>query len=104
MEPVPTISIVTLFFNADIVVKGVLVLLRLASVWSWAFIIEKLWRVGAVSRAVGVHEARAAAAHSAGELSTATDRARDPAGEVLTAGLEESLVDVALAAESAGER
>ena len=36
MQPAPTISIVTLFLNADIVVKGVLLLLLAASVWSWA--------------------------------------------------------------------
>ena len=42
MEPAPTLSIITLFLNADIVVKGVLVLLLLASVWSWAVIIDKL--------------------------------------------------------------
>jgi biopolymer transport protein TolQ len=104
MGPAPTISIVTLFFNADIVVKGVLLLLLVASVWSWAVIIEKLWRVGAVSRAVGAHEARAARARSADELNTVGERGRDPAGEVLTAGLEESLVALASEAESAGER
>src|SRR5437867_3262277 len=104
MGPAPTVSILTLFFNADIVVKGVLLLLLAASVWSWAVIIEKLWRVGAVSRAVGVHEARAARARSADELNTGGEHGRDPAGEVLTAGLEESLVALASGAESAGER
>ena len=104
MEAAPTISIVTLFLNADIVVKGVLVLLLLASVWSWAVIVEKLWRVGAVSRSVGAHEARIGAARSADELSSRTTPQGDPAGEVLTAGLEESLVAIAAPAESAGER
>src|SRR5437764_957781 len=61
MEAAPTISVVSLFLNADIVVKGVLLLLLAASVWSWAVIIDKLWRLGAVSRAAREHEARAAA-------------------------------------------
>ena len=60
MEPAPTLSIVTLFLNADIVVKGVLILLLLASVWSWAVIIDKLWRLGRISRAARAHELRAA--------------------------------------------
>jgi hypothetical protein len=46
-----TLSIVKLFMNADPVVKGVLLLLLAASVWSWAVIIDKLWRLGAASRA-----------------------------------------------------
>jgi biopolymer transport protein TolQ len=46
MQPSLNISIVTLFLNADIVVKGVLLLLLVASVWSWAVILDKLWNVG----------------------------------------------------------
>ena len=42
-----TLSIVKLFMNADPVVKGVLLLLLAASVWSWAVIIDKLWQLGA---------------------------------------------------------
>ncbi len=68
MEPAPTLSIVTLFLNADIVVKGVLILLLLASVWSWAVIIDKLWRLGRISRSARAHELRAAAARSPEEL------------------------------------
>ena len=46
-DPIATLSIVKLFMNADPVVKGVLLLLLAASVWSWAVIIDKLWRLGA---------------------------------------------------------
>ena len=63
-----TLSIVKLFMNADPVVKGVLLLLLAASVWSWAVIIDKLWRLGAASRSARDHEARAATAQSAREL------------------------------------
>ena len=41
-----SLSVVSLFMHADIVVKGVLLLLLAASVWSWAVIIDKLWRLG----------------------------------------------------------
>jgi len=109
MQPAPAISIVTLFLNADIVVKGVLLLLLVASVWSWAVILDKLWRLGAVSRSARVHEARAAAAGSPAELwteglGTQSAGAHDPAGQVLIAGLEESRIEIPGNAESVGER
>ncbi len=104
MQPVPTISIVTLFLNADIVVKGVLVLLLVASVWSWAVILDKLWRLGAVSRAARTHEARAAAARSPEELWTQSAEPHDPAGHVLIAGFEESAIEVSDNSETVGER
>jgi biopolymer transport protein TolQ len=104
MQPAPTISIVTLFLNADIVVKGVLLLLLFASVWSWAVILDKLFRLGAVSRAARRHEARAATARSASELASGVAEARDPAGQMLSAGFQESGVEVAVTLESAAER
>ena len=104
MQPAPTISIIELFLNADIVVKGVLLLLLTASVWSWAVIVEKWWRVGAASRSARAHEARAAEARSAGELWTEPPGPGDPAAQVLTAGIEESRVEIATDLESLGER
>src|SRR5439155_27002164 len=104
MQPVPTISIVTLFLNADIVVKGVLLLLLVASVWSWAVIIDKLWRLRAVSRSARAHEARAAMARSPAELWTVSAETGDRAGQVLIAGLEESAIEVSADGETVGER
>jgi biopolymer transport protein TolQ len=101
-NPAVTLSIVKLFMNADPVVKGVLLLLLAASVWSWAVIIDKLWRLAAASRSAREHEARAAAARSPQELS-ATE-ARDPAGLVLSAGLAESTAEPRSQLETAGER
>ncbi len=101
-----TLSIVKLFMNADPVVKGVLLLLLAASVWSWAVIIDKLWQLGAASRAAREHEARAAAARSPRELSATEGRseARDPAGLVMSAGLAESAAEPRPQPETAGER
>jgi biopolymer transport protein TolQ len=101
-DPVATLSIVKLFINADPVVKGVLLLLLAASVWSWAVIIDKLWRLAAASRSAREHEARAAAACSPQELS-ATE-GRDPAGLVISAGLAESAAELRPQPETAGER
>ena len=103
-EPGTSLSIVTLFLNADIVVKGVLILLFFASVWSWAVIIDKLWRLAAISRSARSHEARAAAARSPDELWAGPRTARDPAGQVLVAGLQESAAVVPPNSETTGER
>ena len=105
-DPAATLSIVKLFMNADPVVKGVLLLLLAASVWSWAVIIDKLWRLGAANRSVREHEARAAAARSPQELATTGDgpEMRDPAGLVLSAGLAESTAEPRPQPETAGER
>jgi biopolymer transport protein TolQ len=109
MQAAPGISIVALFLNADIVVQGVLLVLLAASVWSWAVIVDKLWRLRVVGRAVAAHEARAAAARSPDELwrgglELGMGEASDPAAQVLIAGLQESEVAVPLGAESIGER
>jgi biopolymer transport protein TolQ len=101
-----TLSIVKLFMNADPVVKGVLLLLLAASVWSWAVIIDKLWRLGAASRSARNHEARAAAAQSARELlaTEAQGHDGDPAGLMLLDGVAESIAEPSPEAETAGER
>jgi biopolymer transport protein TolQ len=39
------LTVIGLFLHADWIVKGVLVLLLMASIWSWAIIIEKLFRL-----------------------------------------------------------
>jgi biopolymer transport protein TolQ len=104
MQAAPNISVVALFLHADIVVKGVLLLLLAASVWSWAVIVDKLWRLGAVSRSARAHEAQAAAARSAGELRQGTGEAQDPAGQVLSAGIGESAIEVGANFESIAER
>lgn len=100
-----SLSIVALFHHADIVVKGVLLLLLGASVWSWTVIIAKLWQIGAASRLARGYEARAAAGCSRDELVPHADRPRqDPAAMVLAAGIAESDRPAPDAAESWGER
>jgi TolQ protein len=105
-DPAASLSIVKLFINADPVVKGVLLLLLAASVWSWAVIIDKLWRLGAASRSARAHEARTAAARSPQELAATPARgeAQDPAGNILSAGLAESTAEPRPQPETVGER
>jgi TolQ protein len=104
--PTASLSIVTLFLNADPVVKGVLLLLLAASVWSWAVIIDKLWRLGAASRSARDHEARAATAQSARELLPPEGHgdAGDPAGLMLSVGWAESIAGQPPESETAVER
>ena len=105
-DPAATLSIVKLFLNADPVVKGVLLLLLAASVWSWTVIIDKLWRLGAANRTAHTHEARAAAAQSASELLATEGRGDtgDPAGVMLSAGWAESATEPTPEGETASER
>ncbi len=62
-EPVATITIYELIMNADPIVKGVMVLLVLASVICWAIIFEKMLRLSAFGRQARLFERFA---HSAG--------------------------------------
>jgi biopolymer transport protein TolQ len=104
MHSVPGVSIVPLFLHADIVVKGVLLLLLAASAWSWAVIVDKVWRLGAVSRSARAHEARAATARSVQELSVGAGEGQDAAALVLAAGLYENAAEVGANFESGTER
>ena len=105
-EAATSLSIVALFFQADVVVKGVLLLLLAASVWSWAVIIDKLWRIGVASRLARRYETRVAAGCTADELLPQSDVAarQDTASIVLAAGAAESARDAPHDGESWGER
>ncbi len=50
VSPMEDLDLVSLFMQADIVVKAVMVLLVLASIWSWAIIIEKWLRFARLKR------------------------------------------------------
>lgn len=76
-----------LFLQADIVVKAVMLLLLLASIWSWAIIIERLRRLSTINRAVADFEARFWKAETLDELRTA--KGAHPAGDLFVAGMDE---------------
>lgn len=50
MQATADFTLMGLFMNADIVVKAVIVGLGVASLWSWAIIIDKWLKVGSLSR------------------------------------------------------
>jgi biopolymer transport protein TolQ len=101
-----SLSVVALFVNADIVVKCVLLLLLAGSIWSWAVIIDKLFRLRTARRSARSWTARAAEARTLEEL--VGDRygagADQPAGAVLAAGVDECIAFADDAAETLAER
>ncbi|HZT87211.1 MAG TPA: MotA/TolQ/ExbB proton channel family protein [Stellaceae bacterium] len=101
-----SLSIVDLFFHADVIVKSVLVLLLLASIWSWAVIIEKAWQLSLARRAAVAYEERAAAARTAAELLArpSPEEAASTAGLVIAAGVAEGGADASAVPETLNER
>ena len=104
-ETASSLSIVTLFMNADPVVKGVMILLLVASIWSWGVIVDKLFNLGAASRIARGYEARAAAARDARDLyETGEAGAAHPVRTVLAAGFDEVAQGAGGEPETTGER
>ncbi len=56
--PVGDLSLITLFLQADIVVKLVMVLLLFASIWVWAVVFEKITTLRRVNRLAAAFEDR----------------------------------------------
>jgi biopolymer transport protein TolQ len=95
MDPASTItpesfSLINLFLRADWVVKGVLLGLGLASLWSWAVIIDKFFRFGALNRRASRFEAQVGSGRSLEELAAeAGPSSRDALMRMLQAALRE---------------
>jgi biopolymer transport protein TolQ len=104
-EQAVSLSIVELFRNADIIVKGVLLLLA-GSIWSWAVIVEKLRQFAVESRRMRHYEERAAAARTAADLwnGRGEGEAAGPPGVVLAAAVAEIEVGLAVPASPAEHR
>jgi biopolymer transport protein TolQ len=105
-NPTTSLSVVGLFLHADVIVKGVMLLLLAASVWSWAVIVEKLWNLGRASRNARDHEARVLSARSPQELLAAAGRGEpaDPTALIIAAGWTEASASQQSSSESAIER
>jgi biopolymer transport protein TolQ len=95
MDPAGTItpesfSLVHLFMQADWVVKGVLVGLGLASLWSWAVIIDKLFRISALNRQADQFEAQVASGRALEDVAAeAGERTPHALPRMLQAALRE---------------
>ena len=92
MEPnaVADFSIMTLFANADPVVKGVLVVLALASLWSWATAIDKWMQFGELNSRARAFEKAFWSGQSLEDLDEAvSDKPRDAMARVFAAAARE---------------
>lgn len=76
-----------LFLQADIVVKAVMIGLLLASIWSWAIILERSRRLSAIQRETSSFEERFWKAKSLDELTV--KKHQHPAGDMFLAGMDE---------------
>ncbi len=84
------LSIFSLFMQADIVVKIVMIALVLASVWCWAIIIEKMIRLRGLNRKANTFEERFWSGNSLEDLyDRMNGRARDPMGAIFIAAMRE---------------
>ena len=54
--PEAAMSIWALILQADLVVKAVMLVLALASLWCWAVIFEKVWRLASLKRRTTLFE------------------------------------------------
>ncbi|TNE52519.1 MAG: protein TolQ [Deltaproteobacteria bacterium] len=85
-----TFSIFGLFGHADLFVQAITILIILASVWSWAIIINKVSMLRRVRKFTAVFEKRFKNSASLDDLFDALDnKPRDPMGALFVAAMQE---------------
>ena len=82
-------SFIALFLGASIIVKGVMAMLALASIWSWSVIIEKQLQFGGLRRKARRFEEDFWAGRSLDDLSVAFAERTDPMSRVFAAAMRE---------------
>ena len=66
-------SLIAVFLRADWVVKGVLILLAAASIWSWSVVIDKLFRFHALNRQADAFEREVASGRALEDVAKALE-------------------------------
>ncbi len=93
MEPgldAANLSAVHLFMQADWVVKSVMIGLAIASLWSWAIILDKLFRFASLNRQADQFEAAVGSGRSLEDVAVqAGENPRHPLPRLLVAALKE---------------
>ena len=82
-------SFIHLFLRADWVVKGVIIGLALASLWSWAVIIDKTFRLRGLNREAEAFEAQVSSGRSLEEVAQEAGANPHPLPRLLNAALRE---------------
>jgi biopolymer transport protein TolQ len=81
---------ISLFMRADWIVKSVMIGLAVASLWSWAVIIDKFVRFGALNRAANRFEDEVASGRALEEIAAdAGDKPKEPLEKMLQGALRE---------------
>ena len=82
-------SPIALFLNADLVVKGVIVALLLASIWSWAIIIGQWLSLGKTARDSEAFERDFVAADDVEAFARSHQASKVPSAQIFQAGFAE---------------
>lgn len=83
------ITVLTLFLQADPVVKGVMLVLAVASVWSWAIAVEKWLQFGELEQNARKFEREFWSGRSLDDMEDRGDRPRDALARVYAAASRE---------------
>lgn len=84
------ITIWTLFLEADPVVKGVMLVLAMASIWSWAIAVDKWLQFGDLESSARKFERQFWSGRAMDDMDeTSSDRSRDALGRVFAAAARE---------------
>jgi biopolymer transport protein TolQ len=83
------ITVLTLFLQADPVVKGVMLILAVASIWSWAIAVEKWLQFGDLEQNARRFEREFWSGRSLDEMEDRTDKPRDALARVYAAASRE---------------
>jgi biopolymer transport protein TolQ len=86
---VEPITVWTLFIEADPVVKGVMLVLAVASIWSWAIAVDKWLHFGELDSHARKFEREFWSGRSMDEMDDRADRPRDALGRVFAAAQRE---------------
>jgi biopolymer transport protein TolQ len=89
MDAADSFSFINLFMQADWVVKAVLLGLALASLWSWAVIINKTVTFSGLNREANRFEDQVSSGRSLEEVATEAGDSRHPLPRLLNAALHE---------------
>ncbi|MBL8546188.1 MAG: protein TolQ [Hyphomonadaceae bacterium] len=83
------ITVLSLFLQADPVVKGVMLILAVASLWSWAIAVEKWLQFGELEQNARKFEREFWSGRSLDEMEDRGERARDALARVYAAAARE---------------
>ena len=78
-----------LFLQADLVVKAVMVGLLLASIWSWAIILDRVRKLGSINREAKAFETHFWKAESLDGLAESAGKSEHPMARLFSAGMNE---------------